>query len=237
MAGNVWKIVNILVERPHAQLRKWLRKCVKLSEKTDDRLSTMFVIALGLSQGSCQHSLADQFNMRRIAAKFVPRLLNNDQRDHWVQLCTKLQKAVRNDPNFLSRVITGDESWLYNYDPETNQKSSQWKTPSSPRPKKRAKFAATSSQVWFFFSFEELCIRSLFLPCQTVNGNFYCEVLRRLRENVRRERPEIWQNGDCCTMTVRLHTYRSLWGNSWQKITWPLFPTLPTHMTWPPCDF
>ena len=37
----------------------------------------------------------------------------------------------------------------------------------------------------------------------------------------------------CCTMTMRLHTPRSLWGNSWQKITGPLFPTLPTHLTWP----
>jgi len=84
--------------------------------------------------------------MRRIAAKFVPRLLNNDQRDYWVPVCIELQKAVRNYSNFLSRVITGDESWLYNYDPETKQKSSQWKTPFSPRPKKPAKFAATSSK-------------------------------------------------------------------------------------------
>jgi len=70
--------------------------------------------------------------MRQIAAKFVPRLLDNDQRDHQVQVCTELQKAVRHDPNFLSRVITGDESWLYDYDPETKQKSSQRKTPPSP---------------------------------------------------------------------------------------------------------
>jgi len=47
--------------------------------------------------------------MRRIAAKFVPRLLNNEQRDYQVQLCTKLQEAARHDPNFLSRVITGDD--------------------------------------------------------------------------------------------------------------------------------
>ena len=47
--------------------------------------------------------------MRRIAAKFVPRLLNNEQRDHQVQLCTELQEAARHDPNFLSRVITGDD--------------------------------------------------------------------------------------------------------------------------------
>ena len=73
----------------------------------------------------------DELNMRRTAAKFVPRLLNNDQRDHWVQVRTKLQKAVRHDPNFLSRVITGDESWVYKNDPETKQQSSQWKTLSS----------------------------------------------------------------------------------------------------------
>ena len=48
--------------------------------------------------------------MRRIAAKFVPCILNNDRQDNWVQVCTELQKAVRHDPNFLSRVITGDES-------------------------------------------------------------------------------------------------------------------------------
>ena len=56
--------------------------------------------------------------MRRIAAKFVPRPLNNDQQDHRVQVCTELQKAVRHDPTFLYRVITGDESLLYIYDPE-----------------------------------------------------------------------------------------------------------------------
>jgi hypothetical protein len=59
--------------------------------------------------------------MRRIAAKFVSRLLSNGQRDHWVQVCNELQEAVRHDPNFLSRVITGDESWVYGYDPETMQ--------------------------------------------------------------------------------------------------------------------
>ena len=33
-------------------------------------------------------------------------------------------------------------------------------------------------------------------PGQTVNGKFYCEVLRRLRENVRNKRPEMWKNGE-----------------------------------------
>ena len=32
-------------------------------------------------------------------------------------------------------------------------------------------------------------------PGQTVNGKFYCEVLRRLRGNIRRKWPEMWKNG------------------------------------------
>jgi hypothetical protein len=44
----------------------------------------------------------------------------------------------RNSENatFLYRDITGDGSWIYSYDLETEQRSSQWKSPNSPRPKK-----------------------------------------------------------------------------------------------------
>jgi len=43
-------------------------------------------------------------------------------------------------------------------------------------------------------------------PGQTVNGNFYCEVLRRLRENVRRKRPEMWKNGNWLLHHDKAHT-------------------------------
>ena len=61
---------------------------------------------VGLSYGSCQRMLADELNTRRIAAKFVPCLLNNDQPYHWVQACTELQKTVRNDPNLFPNLPT-----------------------------------------------------------------------------------------------------------------------------------
>ena len=40
---------------------------------------------------------------------------------------------------------------------------------------------------------------------QTINKEFYLEVLRRLREAVRRKRPEKWRDGDWTT-TMRPHT-------------------------------
>jgi hypothetical protein len=60
-------------------------------------------------------------NMRRIAAKFVPRLLTNDQKQRCVNVCLELRQKANEDPTFISRIVTGDESWIYGYDPETKQ--------------------------------------------------------------------------------------------------------------------
>jgi len=90
----------------------------------------------GVSWSSVQHILTQDLGMRRVAAKFVPRLLTEDQRQSRLAVCQDLKRELQNDPNFLSRVITGDESLCYVYDPESKQASSQWKTPISPRPKK-----------------------------------------------------------------------------------------------------
>jgi len=47
-----------------------------------------------------------------------------------------------------------------------------------------------------FFDILGIVHKEFIPPHQTVNGKFYCEVLRRLRENVRRKQPEMWKNGD-----------------------------------------
>ena len=80
--------------------------------------------------------LTSNLNMQSIAAKFMPRLLISDQEELRAEICQDLYQNVLDDLTFMSRVITGDETWVYGYDPETKQKSSQWKIPTFPRPKK-----------------------------------------------------------------------------------------------------
>jgi hypothetical protein len=102
----------------------------------------------------------------------------------------ELKEQVRNDPDFLSKVITGDESWIYGYDPETKQQSSQWKCPSSPQPKKvRQVKSNVKSMLICFFDFDGIIHKEFVPPGQTVNAKFYCDVLRRLREGKRRKQP------------------------------------------------
>jgi hypothetical protein len=109
---------------------------------------------VGLSSGTVQRILSDDLNMRCIATKLVPRLLSNDQKEHRVAVCRELEDQARDDPNFISKVITGDESWVYGYDPETKQQSSQWKSPNSPRPKKtrQVRSSVKTMLIVFFIS-------------------------------------------------------------------------------------
>ena len=73
--------------------------------------------------------------MRRVSAKFVPKLVKMEQKQCRLEIAQDMLDNANSDPNFLNTVITGDETWVYGYDPETKMQSSLWKHPTSPRPK------------------------------------------------------------------------------------------------------
>jgi len=70
--------------------------------------------------------------MRKVCAKMVPKDLTGGKKQRRVTIC---QELLERKDNILGRVITGDETWVYQYDPETKRQSAQWKTANSPRPK------------------------------------------------------------------------------------------------------
>jgi hypothetical protein len=85
----------------------------------------------------------------------------------------------------ISRIIMGDESWIYSYDLEPKQQSSQWKSPQSPRVKKaRQVWGATKSMLIALFDVNRIVHQEFVPPYTTVNSDFYCDFLRHLRENV-----------------------------------------------------
>jgi len=141
----------------------------------EDRRYTIDEIseATGVIWSSCQRILTVDLNMRRVAAKFVPNLLTQDQKNARLTLWQELKNQIESDPNFLSKVITGDESWCYGYDPETKQASSQWKTPTSPRPKKARQVRSNVKMMLIVFSmFEESCTGNSFLLDRLLIRNF-----------------------------------------------------------------
>jgi hypothetical protein len=79
--------------------------------------------------------------MSHIAAKFVPHVSTDEQKQIQADASQELLNRANEDDNFLKNIITGDEAWVYGYDVETKAQSSQWVSEGSPRPKK-------ARQVW-----------------------------------------------------------------------------------------
>jgi hypothetical protein len=127
--------------------------------------------------------------MHRIAAKFVPRLLTDDQKQNRVDVSQELLDRANGGDNFLKNIITGDETWVYGYDVETKVQSSQWVSKTSPRPKKAGQVRSHVKVMLTVLFYSEGVVHYEFLSqARTVNKEYYLEVMRRLREAVRKKK-------------------------------------------------
>jgi len=72
--------------------------------------------------------LTEDLDMRKVCAKMVPKELTEERKQRRVTIC---QDLLERQDDILGRVITDDETWVYQYDPETKWQSAQWKTANS----------------------------------------------------------------------------------------------------------
>ena len=177
---------------PHiARLLKLLHEFKTSSVRID--VGPFVTLLREVGYGTCQRVLTEELGMHRVAAKFVPTILTADQKQQRVNVCTELRQLASDDETFLSRVVIGDESWVYGYDHETKRQSSQWKSPTSPRPKKARQVKSNlKSMIITFFDIKGIVHKEFVPTGQTVNSGLYCEVFRRQREKVRGHRPQLY---------------------------------------------
>jgi len=87
---------------------------------------------LGISLEGIGSIIHEDLDMWNLSAKWVPKCLNADQKRQRCQSSEQILEFFRRNPNdFLSRLVTVDETWTYHYDPETKQQSVEWQHSSS----------------------------------------------------------------------------------------------------------
>ena len=150
--------------------------------------------ALNMNSERVWRIITEDLVMRKVCAKMVLRLLNDGQKENRVQVCQDILKQLEITPDLLSRVVTGDESWVLEYDPLTKRQSHEWKSASSPRPKKARLFKSKIKVMLIVFFDVHGIVHLEFLPQgQTINQNVYKDILRCLMRSVREKRRELWE--------------------------------------------
>ncbi|XP_018046239.1 PREDICTED: uncharacterized protein LOC108685782 [Atta colombica] len=120
---------------------------------------------------------------------WFPKELNFMQkRDHIVIAKDMISKA-ESDPTFIKRIITGDETWVYEYDTQSRH---QEKVSNEPRPKKPRRFQSKKKAMLMIFMDYNGIVHHEFLPeGQIVNKEYYLGVMKRLREAVHQKRKDL----------------------------------------------
>ncbi|GFS46419.1 FLJ37770-like protein, partial [Nephila pilipes] len=77
----------------------------------------------------CFYDNDGEFKKKKLCARFVPHTLTTEQKELRIASSEDLIAAADEDPNFLKTIVTGDESWCLEYDPETKRQSSEWTSP------------------------------------------------------------------------------------------------------------
>ena len=102
---------------------------VRQKVRSDFRLTVrMTADELGINSERVWRIITEDLGMRKICAKIVPRLLNEGQKERRVQVCQDILEQLETELNLLKRVVTGNESWIFEYGPLTKRQSLEWKS-------------------------------------------------------------------------------------------------------------
>jgi len=92
---------------------------------------------LNLNRFTVHQILTPDLDMRKVCAKMVPKDLTTEQKANRRYVCLDLLDRLEREPEFFSRVITGDESRIWSTTPRQNVKVGSGTLQTLPVPRER----------------------------------------------------------------------------------------------------
>ncbi|PSN43656.1 hypothetical protein C0J52_16680, partial [Blattella germanica] len=152
----------------------------------------------GIDQATVLTILRHDLHMRKIAAKWVPHALTEQQKWNRYETCHKM----------LNRIIAIDETWARAYEPELKRQPAEWRHQGSTR-KRKVHQTPSPVKLMVILAYD---IRGIilcnFVPHrQTVNAAYYDAYLQNnLRRAVRNKRSELLENAIILHDNATAHT-------------------------------
>ena len=106
-----------------------------------------------ISSGSLTRIFLDCLGVRKHCARWVPHNLSEEQKRSGVDWCTHILRKFDGGRSPRVRdIVTGDPTWIYQYDPKMKQQSVMWAFPDENPPVKFNRNKSASKQMIACFS-------------------------------------------------------------------------------------
>ena len=136
-------------------------------------------------------------------ARWVPESLSPEQMATKPSVCSALFKRFKSKDDFL-RLVTVDETWFHNYEPENKVQSCQWVGLGSARPKKfKTQPSAGKVMATVFWGAKDIIMLDFLPKRSTITGVYYANLLDKLRTAISENTEVNSLRVFCCNRTTR----------------------------------
>jgi histone-lysine N-methyltransferase SETMAR len=160
-----------------------------------DRRVTYDVIeaSVGISSGTVRKILHEELGLKKVTSRWIPHLLTQEEKNARVEWCRfMLQKFDGGKSRSVSQIVTGDETWIYTYEPEKKSQSQVWMFPDEERPTKVVRNRSVGKRMVATFLRRSGHLSTVTLGNrQTVNAEWYTTVcLPQVFSVLKQQRPK-----------------------------------------------
>jgi hypothetical protein len=86
----------------------------------------MLADEVNIGKDTVRKTVVEDLRKQKICSHFVPHSLTPEQKDRRITACRDLIATADSDPDFVKKIVTGDETWCFAYEPTTKGQSAAW---------------------------------------------------------------------------------------------------------------
>ena len=146
----------------------------------------------GIHSSSVLKILRERLRLHKICTCWVPHLLTDEQKRSRVRLASQVkEKYDECDQRRSEEIVTGDETWIYHFQPDSKAKNKVWVSSEGGRPVIACRCKTSNRMLYVIFFDLKGSILQIPVPKgSSVTGKFYIEsVLTQLVDFYQKRRP------------------------------------------------
>jgi [histone H3]-lysine36 N-dimethyltransferase SETMAR len=130
-------------------------------------------------------------------ARWVPKLLTPLQKKSRKSASKENLWLHSQDPDFFfNQIVTGDETYIHHFEPETKRQSMQWLPVGSQAPIKAIKkISSKKVMALVFWDRAGVLLIRYFRKGSTMTGLVYAKILGELKKAIQKKRGDMWDDG------------------------------------------
>ncbi|XP_023310469.1 histone-lysine N-methyltransferase SETMAR-like [Anoplophora glabripennis] len=211
----------------------------KIRENRRFTISALAMEFPQISRSLIHEIVTEKLKFRKLCRRWVPKILTEQHKTK--RMGSALQFLTRYDEGgeeFLTQIVTGDETWVSYDTPESKRQSMEWRHTSSPaKVKPKQILTPRKMMCTVFWDWKGILLIDFLPRGQTIKADAYCETLRKLRRAIQNKRRGLLSKGVVFLHdNARPHT-ANVTKNLLQGFGWDVFDHPPYSPDLAPSDF